>query len=72
MFSHGDHLILYAVTYGVFLYFVSSYCLRLAFRDAVQALDQKKHRNFMRGSTLFTSFMLVSLPLFIVGMRFVH
>ena len=31
MYSHGFHLILYAVTYGAFLNFVSSYCSRLIF-----------------------------------------
>ena len=66
MYSHGFHLILYAVTYGAFLNFVSSYCSRLIFRDAIQ-----RHRNFMRGSITFALFVMFSLPLFIIGMQFV-
>ena len=72
MYLHGNYLVLYAVAYGVFLYFVSFYCLRLIFRDAIQAPQKQKHRNFMRGATIFASFVMFSLPLFILGMQFIH
>lgn len=67
MYYHGFHLILYTVTYGAFLNFVSSYCSGLIFRDAIQ-----RHRNFMRGSMMFALFVMFSLPLFIIGMRFIR
>ena len=72
MDNHGIHLVLYAVAYGVSLNLIASFCMRLTFRDAFRALDQKQRHVLSLWSTVLIFYIAFSLPLFIIGMRFVR
>ena len=68
MLSHGEHMVVSALGYFLFLYGASLWCSRRASRDALQAIQREKRSNPSRWSGLFASVVVVSLPLFIFGL----
>lgn len=70
--GHGERLLIYALAYGLFLYAASSWCSRGMFREALQALDQGRQSNPFRWSRRLIAVIVVSLPLFILGLSYVH
>ena len=70
--THGEHLLICAIVYGVLVYVISSWCSRLAGSEAIQALQQGRRSNPSRGSSIFAWVVTISLPLFIVSLSFVR
>ncbi len=72
MSTHAEHSLFCALIYGVFLYVVSSWWMRLMFRDAFQALEQGQRSNPSRWTSIFIPIILLSSVFFVFGIFFVR
>ena len=64
--SHGQHILLFAVSYFVFLGAAFSWCSHQKFQEAFRSLRSGRQSNPRRWSNFFAVVIAASLPLFII------
>lgn len=68
MSVRAEHLLLVFSGYVIFLNVVSSWCIRLTFQEAIEALRRGQRSNLSLWSMVRILIIPLSLPLFVIGM----